>query len=70
MQLRRIVLLELEIRRQERIRRFKRSLWLSTRRGRFADAVKRWLVQRGLWNSAREHVSESNLIRRFSRFAS
>jgi hypothetical protein len=60
MELHSIVIRELEIRRQERIRRFKRSLWLSSRRGRFVEAIKRWLVQRGLWSSSRQRVAESS----------
>ncbi|MBM5792109.1 MAG: hypothetical protein FJ053_10135 [Cyanobacteria bacterium M_surface_10_m1_298] len=60
MELHSIVIRELEIRRQERIRRFKRSLWLSSRRGRVVEAIKRWLVQRGLWSSARERVIGSD----------
>jgi hypothetical protein len=58
MELHSIVIRELEIRRQERIRRFKRSLWLSSRRGRFVEAIKRWLVQRGLWSSSRQRVAK------------
>ena len=58
MELHSIVIRELEIRRQERIRSFKRSLWLSSRRGRFVEAIKRWLVQRGLWSSSRQHVAK------------
>jgi len=46
--------------RQERIRRFKRSLWLSSRRGRFVEAIKRWLVQGGLWSSSRQRVIGSD----------
>ena len=42
-----IVSLELENRHHERVRRLKRSLWLSSRRGRFVEGIKRWLVQRG-----------------------
>lgn len=53
-----IVLFELEARRHQRIRRFKRSLWLSSRRGRFVEAIKQWLVLRGLWSSARSRVVE------------
>lgn len=56
MELHCIVSRELENRRQERIRRLKRALWLSSRRGRFVEMVKRWLVQLGLWSSARERV--------------
>ena len=52
-----IVSRELEHRRHERVRRLKRSLWLSSRRGRFVEGIKRWLVQRGLWSSARERVT-------------
>jgi hypothetical protein len=51
-----IVSREIENRRQERVRRLKRALWLSSRRGRFVERIKRWLVQRGLWSSARERV--------------
>jgi hypothetical protein len=50
MELHSIVIRELEIRRQERIGRFKRSLWFTSRRSRFVDAIKRWLMQRGLWS--------------------
>lgn len=53
-----IVLFELEARRQQRIRRFNRSLWLSSRRGRLVEAIKQWLVRRGLWSSARTRVVE------------
>ena len=60
-----IVICELEIRRQERIRRFKRSLWLSSRRGRFVEATKRWLVQRGLWSSSRRRVIEPSAHEEF-----
>ena len=58
MELHSIVIRELEIRRQERIRSFKRSLWLSSRRGRFVEMIKRWLVQRGPWSSSRRRVIE------------
>jgi hypothetical protein len=65
MELHSIVIRELEIRRQERIRRFKRSLWLSRRRGRFVEAIKRWLVQRGLWSSSRRRVIEPSAHEQF-----
>ena len=52
LELRYIVSREIETRRQERVRRLKRAMWLSSRRGRFVEAIKRWLVHRGLWSSA------------------
>jgi hypothetical protein len=65
MELHSIVIRELEIRRQERIRRFRRSLWLSSRRGRFVEAIKRWLVHRGLWNSSRRRAIETSAHEEF-----
>jgi len=58
MELHFIVSRELENRRQERVRQLKRALWLSSRRGRFVEAIKRWLVQRGLWSSSRQRVAK------------
>jgi hypothetical protein len=55
LELHRIVISELESRREERIRRLQRSLWLSTRRGRLVEAIKRWLVRHGIWSSSRCH---------------
>jgi hypothetical protein len=47
-----IVMNEIHQRRKFRRNRLERSLWLSTRRGRFIEAVKGWLIDRGLWSSA------------------
>ena len=55
LELHRIVISELESRREQRIRRLQRSLWLSTRRGRLVEAIKRWLVRHDLWSSSRFH---------------
>ena len=56
-----IVRCELEDRREQRIRRFERSLWLSSRRGRLVEAIRHWLVRRGLWSSARARVAETSM---------
>jgi hypothetical protein len=53
-----IVSREIETRRQDRVRRLKRAMWLSSRRGRFVEAIKRWLVHRGLWSSARGRMND------------
>jgi hypothetical protein len=53
-----IVSREIENRRQERVRHLKRAMWLSSRRGRFVEAIKRWLVHRGLWSSARRRAND------------
>jgi hypothetical protein len=53
-----IVTSELANRREQRIRRLKRALWLSTRRGRLVEAVRQWLVRHRLWSSARRRVIE------------
>jgi hypothetical protein len=47
-----MVLAEIHRRRQFRRGQLKRSLWLSSRRGQFIEALKRWLISRGLWSSA------------------
>jgi len=56
-----IVRCELEDRREQRIRRFERSLWLSSRRGRLVEAIRHWPVRRGLWSSARARVAETSM---------
>ena len=68
MQLHSIVLWEMARRREHRLQQLKRSLWLSSRRGRCVEAVKRWLVRHRLWSSARQRVIEPDppsLIRRY-----
>lgn len=61
MELHGIVRCELEDRHEQRIRRFERALWLSSRRGRLVEAIRHWLVRRGLWSSARSRVVETSL---------
>jgi len=53
-----IVLWEIARRHDQRLRQLKRSLWLSSRHGRFVETVKRWLVRNRLWSSARQRVTE------------
>lgn len=68
MQLHSIVRYEMAVRRERRIARLRRSLWLSSRRGRCVEAGKRWLVRHRLWSSARQRVIEpasSSLIKRW-----
>ena len=43
-----IVMGEIHQRREFRRRQLERSLWLASRRGRFIEAIKRWLISRGL----------------------
>jgi hypothetical protein len=52
MQLHSIVQLEICSRREFRQKQLEHCLWLSTRRGRFQEAIKRWLIRRGIWSSA------------------
>jgi hypothetical protein len=52
MQLHSIVQLEISSRREFRQKQLEHCLWLSTRRGRFQEAIKRWLIRRGIWSSA------------------
>jgi hypothetical protein len=47
-----IVMGEIHQRREFRRQQLERSLWLASRRGRFIEAIKRWLISRGLWSSA------------------
>ena len=68
MQLHSIVRNEMAVRRERRLARLRRSLWLSSRRGRCVEAGKRWLVRHRLWSSARQRVIEpasSSLIKRW-----
>ena len=51
-QLHGIVMGEIHQRREFRRQQLERSLWLASRRGRFMEAIKRWLISRGLWSSA------------------
>ena len=53
-----IVLWEIARRHNQRLKQLKRSLWLSSRHGRCVEAVKRWLVRKRLWSSARRRVIE------------
>ena len=43
---------EIKIRRDSRVQRLNRELWLSSRRGKIIEAIKRYLVRRGAWSSA------------------
>jgi hypothetical protein len=43
---------EIHQRREFRRQQLERSFWLASRRGRFIEAIKRWLISRGLWSSA------------------
>lgn len=61
MQLHSIVRHEIAVRRERRVAQLKRSLWLSSRRGRCVEAVKRWLVRHRLWSSARRRVAKPEL---------
>jgi len=61
MQLHSIVLYEIAARHERRLAQLKRSLWLSSRRGRAVEAVKRWLVRHRLWSSARQRVIKPEL---------
>ena len=62
-QLHGIVMMEIHRRRDFRRRQLERALWLSSRRGRFIEAIKRWLISRGLWSSAvRERKQPPGLI--------
>lgn len=68
MQLHSIVRHEIAVRRERRVAQLKRSLWLSSRRGRCVEAVKRWLVRHRLWSSARQRVIQPeppSLIKRY-----
>ena len=47
-----IVMDEIRQRREFRRRQLERSLWLTSRCGRFVEAIKRWLIRQGLWSSA------------------
>ena len=47
-----IVMGEIHERRELRRQQLARALWLSTRRGRLVEAVKSWLISRGMWSSA------------------
>jgi len=38
---------------------FSLALRLSSRRGRLVEAIRHWLVRRGLWSSARARVVEA-----------
>ena len=60
MQLHSIVRHEIAVRRERRVAQLKRSLWVSSRRGRCVEAVKRWLVRHRLWSSARQRVPEQS----------
>ena len=58
-----IVMSEIHQRREFRRLQLERSLWLASRRGRFIEAIKRWLISRGLWSSAaRERKRPRSLI--------
>jgi hypothetical protein len=58
-----IVMSEIHQRREFRRQQLERSLWLASRRGRFIEAIKRWLISRGLWSSAaRERKRPRSLI--------
>ena len=60
-----IVMGEIHQRREFRRQQLERSLWLASRRGRFMEAIKRWLISRGLWSSAtRERKHPRSLIGR------
>jgi hypothetical protein len=64
-QLHGIVMHEIHRRRELQRQRLERALWLATRRGRFFEAIKRWLISRGLWSSAaREPRRPRSLIGR------
>lgn len=43
---------EIKARRDSRVQKLRRGLWLSSRRGRIIEAIKRFLVRRGAWSSA------------------
>ena len=58
-----IVMSEIHQRREFRRQQLERALWLASRRGRFMEAIKRWLISRGLWSSAaRERKRPRSLI--------
>ena len=60
-----IVMGEIHQRHEFRRQQLERSLWLASRRGRFMEAIKRWLISRGLWSSAaRERKHPHSLIGR------
>ena len=68
-----IVMDEIQQRREFRQRQLERSLWLSSRRGRFVEAMKHWLIRQGLWSSAtadhkRPHIVVGRLVVLFWRF--
>jgi hypothetical protein len=66
MQLHSIVRYETSLRRERRLAQLRRSLCLSSRRGRYVEAGKRWLVRHRLSSSARKRASEpasSSLIK-------
>jgi hypothetical protein len=52
MQLHSIVQLEISSRRKFRQKQLEHCLWLSIRRGRLLESIKRWLIRRGIWSSA------------------
>ena len=56
MQLHSIVRHEIAVRRERRLTQLKRSLWISSRRGRAIEAIKRWLIRHRLWSSASPSV--------------
>jgi hypothetical protein len=60
MQLHSIVRHEIAVRRERRVAQLKRSLWLSSRRGRCVESIKRWLVRHRLWSSDRQRVPEQS----------
>ena len=64
---------EIQRRSEFRQRQLERSLWLSSRRGRFVESMKRWLIRQGLWSSAvadhkRPHIVVGRLVVLFGRF--
>ncbi|MBM5819207.1 MAG: hypothetical protein FJ070_03840 [Cyanobacteria bacterium K_DeepCast_150m_m2_101] len=61
MQLHSIVRHEIAVRRERPVAQLKRALWLSSRRGRCVESIKRWLVRHRLWSSARQRVVEPEL---------
>ena len=51
-QLHSIVSGEIRTRRLTRQRQLERCYWISSRRGRVLEAIKRWLIRHRLWSSA------------------
>ncbi|WP_320674001.1 hypothetical protein [Prochlorococcus sp. MIT 1341] len=61
--LRNIIGGEILHRRNEKVSKLNRDLWLSTRRGKVVEAIKRRLVRWGVWSSSKSREEKtSNLF--------